>query len=270
MNTSNFKVLGFNNQILGEVSPTDKNLLNKYHSQILGSSPEPLKNEFFEVLTRSGEKTGKIKLRDIVHQEGVWHGAFHLHIYTVTDDEPYFIMQKRKHNKDTNPDKLATVAAGHYGIGEVLEDGVREVKEEIGLKVSFQDLTYFGKRIKYSPKLDGRLDCEYQDVTFLRNDQPLESYILQEAELAGIVKVKLFDFIDMMKMKTHEIKNVEALLFNDRGGIEKHSLTINRDDIQPASFDSYYLKTALFIEMLLKRPKIQIENPFMKDVTNFI
>jgi len=60
-------------------------------------------------------------------------------------------------------------------------------------------LFVLGKIINYDPQPDkGILNCEFHDVALYRCDQPLEAYTLQESELAGILKVNIHDFIDLM------------------------------------------------------------------------
>lgn len=265
-----YVVLGPRNKVMGKTTSATPAALKRFFDRIKEKFPGKLKNEFFDVLTADGSKSGKIKLRDIIHREGDWHGAFHLHVFTVSNGRPFLLLQKRRHDKDVCPNKLDTVAAGHYAIGEEIQDGVREVEEEIGLKVSFEALRILGKRKNYDPQPEkGIFNCEFQDVALYQNDVPLEAYSLQESELAGLLKVDLAEFISLMGMRTSSLKGVEGLMFGQGNRLEKVELDVTRGDVWPANFDNYYLKTAILISMLFAGREIP-ERPFERDVSFYL
>ena len=263
-----YKILGVDNQDMGSIESPTPEALKQFYDAIKAGYAGKLKNEFFEVLNADGAKSGTLKPRDLIHKDGDWHGAFHLHVYSQSDSGNYILFQKRRHDKDVCPDKIDTVAAGHYAIGETIEDGVREVEEEIGLRVRFQDLTSLGRRINYDPQYDkGIFNFEFQDVAAYRCDQPLTDYRLQEEELAGLIKVELKSFIDLMMGRKDELKDVEGLMFHG-DQLQGEGVRITRDDIWPAPFDNYYLKTALIISNICEGRKVPAE-PYKLDVTNF-
>ena len=264
-----YTVLGQGNTKLGKVRKATPRALKRFFEQISSGYDGELHNQFLEILDCNGNKTGALKLRDLVHREGDWHGAFHFHIYSIPDGKPYIIFQKRRHDKDVGPGKLDTVAAGHFEIGEGVVDGLREVREEIGLDVYIGDMFYVGKRKNYEPQpSNGILNLEFQSVALHRCDQPLQDYTLQEEELAGIVRVGLEEFIDLMMLRRNTIPNNEAVVFND-GLPEETTLRIKRGDIIAAPFDNYYLKTALLIQRVVEGKQIPY-NPFRFDVTEFM
>lgn len=262
-------VLDQYNKTIGEVFINDTSKLNKYYKHIAANFQGSLKNEFFEILDEKGNKTGKIKLRDLVHKDGDWHGSFHLHIYTYENGIPFLLLQKRQHDKDIHPSKLDVVAAGHYALGETFQDGVREVHEEIGLEVDSSKLLLIGKRKEYDlqPELDIK-NLELQDICIYFSDLPLQDYKLQISELAGIVKVNLFDFIDLLMKKKQKCTEVEARMFDSNGDLNNQLIDIEYNDIWPALFDHYYLKIALFVRMLYEGKKLP-PNPFIYDVTYY-
>ena len=141
-----YTILGIKNKPMGVIDSSNLNSLDFFYQLIQSEYPKELKNEFLEILTPQGNKTGKIKLRDVIHQEGDWHGVFYLNIFSQDNGRLYLLLQKRKHDKKVCPNKLDSIVAGHYVVGEIIEGGVREVKEEIGLPVRFEDLTFLGKR----------------------------------------------------------------------------------------------------------------------------
>lgn len=265
----NYKIIGIKNRVIGYSEKTDPESLKPFYDKVNQSGYYgKMKNEFFELLDSQGDKTGRLKLRGAIHKDGDWHGAFHLHIFSREGNETFLLLQKRGHEKDVCPDKLDTVAAGHYAVGESLEDGVREVKEEIGLELKFDERRVLGKRINYDPQPEkGIFNCEFQDVALYMCDQPLEAYTLQESELAGILKVEIKDFIDLMLKRKESIDSVEARLF-DQGILSDKLISIKRDDVWP-TFDNYYAKVALLVWKLVNKREIP-KNPFNLDITAFL
>ncbi|QTD40190.1 NUDIX domain-containing protein [Sporosarcina sp. Te-1] len=78
--------------------------------------------------------------RDIIHAEGLWHETFHC---WLTDGENVFI-QKRSFKKKDYPGLLDITAAGHLLSTENVMDGIREVEEELGIKVDESKLHRMG------------------------------------------------------------------------------------------------------------------------------
>jgi len=134
-----------------------------------------------------------IKDRAAVHRDGDWHRTFHCWvIYRGADNRDYIVMQKRGPDKDIYPNLLDITAAGHYGAGETQADGVREIREEIGLEVDFSDLISVGLRLGVT-RFNGLIDREFNDVFFLIHDAPLSAYRIQEEEVSGLVAIAIDD-----------------------------------------------------------------------------
>ncbi|MCK4319408.1 NUDIX domain-containing protein [Candidatus Micrarchaeota archaeon] len=264
-----YVILGPKNKVFGRIHSPDAETLTRYYEKIKQRYEGNLKNEFFEILDKDGKKTGELKLRDLIHKEGDLHGAFHLHIYTISRKGTYLLLQKRKHDKDICPNKLDTVVGGHYAVGEGIKDGVREVEEEIGLVVPFNKFTILGRRKNYDPQPEKDIfNNEFQDITLYKCNQRLEDYKLQESELAGILKVNLESFIKLMMRKINIVEGIESLFFNNFGNLEKVKTSIKREDVWSAPYDNYYLKTALLIHQIIKGKKMP-SNPYQLDVTSF-
>ncbi len=134
-----------------------------------------------------------VKDRDAVHRDGDWHRTFHCWvIYRGADGLDYIVMQKRGPDKQIYPNLLDITAAGHYEAGEVPADGVREIREELGLEVDFDDLIPAGIRLGVA-RFNGLLDHEFNDVFFLIYDAPLSTYKIQEEEVSGLVAFAIED-----------------------------------------------------------------------------
>jgi isopentenyldiphosphate isomerase len=88
------------------------------------------------------------KERGAVHRDGDWHKVFQCWVvYRDADGRDYLVVQRRGPDKDIYPNYLDISAAGHYQAGETIRDGIREVQEELGIQVSFDDLIPLGVRI---------------------------------------------------------------------------------------------------------------------------
>ncbi|WP_338131097.1 NUDIX hydrolase [Cohnella rhizosphaerae] len=83
--------------------------------------------------------------RSEAHTRGLWHHTFHCWLARRGEDgRARILFQRRNKDKDTNPDRFDITAAGHLSAGETVRDAVRELEEELGLRVSLEDLTPLG------------------------------------------------------------------------------------------------------------------------------
>mgnify|MGYP002543043038 CR=1 FL=1 len=88
--------------------------------------------EFFDILDENGNKTGKIKERSLVHEDGDIHGTVHIWIRRKTEKGYDLLLQKRSKEKDSFPGCYDISSAGHISAGdEPLETALRELEEEL-------------------------------------------------------------------------------------------------------------------------------------------
>ncbi len=150
-------------------------------------------DELFDVLDELGIPTGETKARALVHRDGDWHRSFHL---WIIKDSQHVLFQRRSHKKDLEPNKLDVTVGGHFAAGETLLEVVREVEEEIGLKVELKDLHYLETR-QGERHYDNAVDREFVDVYALCCDQSLEQYFLRCDEVSVLYEVPLDKAIDL-------------------------------------------------------------------------
>ena len=86
----------------------------------------------------------KVKSREAIHQDGDWHETFQCWFVERVGEQLYIHLQKRSKYKRDFPSHYDITAAGHLMAGETVRDGVREVKEELGIEVDFDNLLYIG------------------------------------------------------------------------------------------------------------------------------
>lgn len=98
--------------------------------------------ELLEVVDENDKVIGSAT-RAMVHQQGLLHRE--IHVWVVRGGEVLF--QRRSPTKDTNPNMLDASVGGHVGIRQTYrEAAVRELEEEIGLRISPDDLVLLEKR----------------------------------------------------------------------------------------------------------------------------
>lgn len=144
-------------------------------------------DERFDVLTETGETTGRVKRRAEVHRDGDWHRAFHLWVAWPAPGGTTLLFQRRASTKDTAPDLIDVAVGGHFRAGETIQDVVREVEEELGLAPSLETLVFLGTRraISRTPRWHDR---ELQEVYLLLLDEP-PALRPHPVELSGLVQV---------------------------------------------------------------------------------
>ncbi|AQQ52022.1 NUDIX hydrolase [Planococcus lenghuensis] len=118
--------------------------------------------------------------RHHIHERGLLHETFHC--WLVHGEE--VLLQTRSSGKKDFPGLLDISAAGHLLAGETVQDGVRELYEELGVRVDFNSLVPLGV-IKDEIRLPGFIDKEWTHVYLL--EIPKETpFILQEEEVERV------------------------------------------------------------------------------------
>lgn len=147
-------------------------------------------SEYFDIFDETFEHVGS-KRREDVHRDGDWHQVFHCWVIgRERDGETFVVLQKRTEDKDMYPGKIDISAAGHLEAGETVRDGIRELEEELGLRVRFEDLIPLGHRIGIQ-KDNGLLDRQICHVFFYECDRPLDAYDYQKDEISGLLKLPI-------------------------------------------------------------------------------
>ncbi|MBQ9885806.1 MAG: NUDIX domain-containing protein [Lachnospiraceae bacterium] len=185
-----------------------------------------------------------IASREDVHKKGYWHQTFHCWIIRQDGDNKYVLFQIRDKEKDVAPNKLDITAAGHLKAGESKEDGLRELKEELGIVVDYKKLHYLGIRITASENLK-QINKEFAHVYLLHDDKKIEEYILQEEEVAGLVQVNIKDGL---RLCAKEIESVPCKCVRRINGENKISETVLHFNQFIPRIDSYYYKIFIMAE----------------------
>lgn len=164
--------------------------------------------EYIDVLDENGNLTGKTKLKDEAHRDGIWHGASHV---WIVNPEGQLLVQKRSVNKISHPNKWDISAAGHIEAGEKpIDAAIRETEEELGLKFTPDALEHLFDYKQQCVLNNGTfINNEYDSVYLVEIDVNLEKLKLQEEEIS---KIKL--------ISQNELKEV---LESDNQSFVKHN-----------------------------------------------
>ena len=168
--------------------------------------------EFFDVFDDNLQPLGQASRLE-THTKGLWHHTFQCWIYREVEGTRKFIVQRRHPNKEAFPNRLDKSSAGHLIAGETVEDGVREIEEELGLVVPFEKLVSCGEIMQehIEPHWKDREICH---IFLLHHDQPLAAYQLQKEEVTGIFEVDVEAFFALMDDYVQSI-SVHGLQWNE-------------------------------------------------------
>lgn len=180
-------------------------------------------------------------------KEGNWVRVSHLWIINPRSDSVFF--QKRSNSKKFFPGKLDIAAAGHYTSGEEIPQGVKEMSQELGVDISFNDLISLGIRhnIIPTPELTVRQFCH---VFFLASDRQISDYSLSPDTSEGLVSIS----IDTgLKLWSGAASTIEAPFF-EANTKEKLDIIISKNDFLPR-VDPYYYKIFILAKRFLAGEK---------------
>ncbi|MEW9668007.1 NUDIX domain-containing protein [Ammoniphilus sp. 3BR4] len=175
--------------------------------------------------------------RNEVHQKGYWHQTFHCWVVLEEGEDRFVLFQKRHPAKETFPNKLDISAAGHLLQGETVEDGVRELEEELGIQVDYAELIFLGT-YKGSYVTDAYKDREFNHIHLLKTNRKLTEFSIQQAELKGLYKVKLESFQSFLKGSQSTVEAI-GFEYDDSGEKVERLLLAERRDFA-AQGDGYY------------------------------
>ena len=141
--------------------------------------------ENFDVLNSDGEPTGVVKPRVEVHRDGDWHRSVHVWIINSKQE---LLLQKRAHNKDSFPNMWDISVAGHVSAGQKsLETGIREVRAEVGLDITNDELEHNFTVKNQNITDEGKfVDNEFNDVYLIRKDVEVPNLNFDKKEIAEL------------------------------------------------------------------------------------
>jgi len=149
-------------------------------------------DELLDILDESGRPTGEVVPKSEAHRLGLWHRCFHCWICGSDPGGSYLLLQRRAATKDTWPNYLDVTAAGHLAAGEETLDGLREVEEELGLRIAPERLVPLGTR-RVEQEIPGGCDRELHEVFLVSDATPPGDLRLQKEEVDAVFRLDLDD-----------------------------------------------------------------------------
>lgn len=189
-----------------------------------------METELLRIFDDQGKEIGTAP-RSIVHIEGHWHETFHCWFTERIAGEDFIYFQIRSSVKKDYPNLFDITAAGHLLANEDAFDGLREVKEELGIDIGMEELFSVGT-IKASLVSSKLIDKEMCHVYVYNKHVPYEKYSLQKEEVSGIIRTSLYLFEKLWFGEVMELE-AEGFTLNPDGQKQPLVLKVVKDQFVP-------------------------------------
>lgn len=138
--------------------------------------------ELIDVVDENNELTGQVEERWIAYEKGLWRRTVSC---WIMNEKGEILLQKRTANKKRNPNKWAKTG-GQVDAGETVEEAIfREVKEELGIEISKEQI-----KVEDVRKSDDKNRRFAYNFIFVVNYK-IDDYILQKEEVAEVKYVTI-------------------------------------------------------------------------------
>lgn len=152
-------------------------------------------------LDEKGNVIGEISRKE-VHVVGAWHSSIHAYIINNKNE---ILLQLRTADKDIYPSVWDISVGGHVDANEEsIKTACREIKEELGIKVKQNELTYLCTT-KEILKTGKNVSREFVDAYLTIQDITEKDITFPKKEVADAKFVKLEDFFDMVERKNNKL-----------------------------------------------------------------
>ena len=139
--------------------------------------------ELFDVLNEKGIYTNRVETRKKCHKEGLYHKAV---VVFIINSKGQVLLQRRSPNKRMWPNMWDVTAGGHVSSGEFgFQAIIRECKEELGIELNKNDLTFIGST--KSTNIQGDIINNHFNEIYIANKEIDETKLqLQVEEVAEV------------------------------------------------------------------------------------
>ncbi len=207
-----------------------------------------MSTELLDVYDENMQKIGVME-RDKVHKTGAWHCSFHCWIVRRTNDGQFVLFQKRGPEKELFPNFLDISVAGHLSSGESPKDGIRELREELGIRSSFAELKPLGVRCEVV-NMNGLINREFCFTYLLENNLPLEKYRIQEEEVSGLVQMSVENGLNLFSGELPWVQ-VWGFLLTKGTSRDLKAFSVSAKDVIPRP-GGYYTSVFIMAERYLQ------------------
>ena len=161
-----------------------------------------MKEEFLEVYSPEGTKTGQKKSKSEIHRKGLFHSTVHVWIFT---DEGNILIQKRSKKKELNPGVWDVSVAGHIKFNENIKKAAkRETLEETGININTKDLFKIGvyRSINIHPTA---IDKEFFHTYILKIDKNSINLGFKNNEVDDLKFISIEEMENLIKEENNKI-----------------------------------------------------------------
>ena len=161
-----------------------------------------MKEEFLEVYSPEGTKTGQKKSKSEIHRKGLFHSTVHVWIFT---EEGNILIQKRSKKKELNPGVWDVSVAGHIKFNENIKKAAkRETLEETGININTEDLLKIGvyRSINIHPTA---IDKEFFHTYILKIDKNSINLDFKNNEVDDLKFISIEEMESLIKKENNKI-----------------------------------------------------------------
>lgn len=151
--------------------------------------------EILDIVDELGNPTGLTIDRKTAHEKGIRHRTSHVWLLRKKENRTQILLQKRSDDKDSFPGFYDISSAGHIKAGDDFYiSAIRELKEEIGVEATIDELIDCGNRKFYFENVfHGKVfkDNQVSKIFILWKDLEENEFQFLDHEVSA---VKWFDF----------------------------------------------------------------------------
>lgn len=119
----------------------------------------------------------------------------------ILNDQKEVLIQKRSPNKKAYPNRWALLT-GHVELNETFENAaIREINEEVGLKINKENLNLFSKRTFTNDNIHYEITYFY----YIKSNLKESDFIIQKEELSQVKWINIDVVIDMIEKQQDNI-----------------------------------------------------------------
>ena len=206
-----------------------------------------MEDEIIDIFDDNYKHIGTCSKKE-AHEKGYWHRVFTCIVINPLTKS--IILQKVTLMSDPSKVYLDISVGGHYQAGEKLSDGVREIKEELGLKeIKFKDLIPLGVRQTAATIVPNYHAREFQHIFLLPIKKNLQSYTLKSREHSGLIEVPIDEGINLLlgKKKKILVKGMSLI----KGRKKEIGIEIKKENLVPY-VDNLLLKLFILAKRYLR------------------
>ena len=160
-------------------------------------------SEFFDVLNEWGEYTDKVESREVCHKNGLWHRA--VVVFILSTDNKKVLLQQRSSSKKLWPNLWDITAGGHVLTGELgYQSAIRETKEEIGISIDKNELTFIGATTSENKSGD-IINRHFNEYYIVHKDVDIKDVVIQKDEVQDI---KWFDKEEVIRRVNNNFEDL--------------------------------------------------------------